>query len=170
MQQNRTPSEAGTSLSHPRVAGTACTTTSTPTTPTNAKSSEPCETCVPAEAPSAGTGAMAEEEEEVEDDGKTVALAKGGVTDLARTAGRTSLVREVGGTHLARGVGGINLVTIAVKATQASLLCHVSRGVMKTIIRTKGLGASRSHAQSLASWVAPKPQPHSASSSSLLAR
>ena len=36
------------------------------------------------------TGAMAEEEEEVDDDGKTVALAKGGVTDLARTAGRTA--------------------------------------------------------------------------------
>ena len=34
---------------------------------------------VPADAPNAATGAMAEEEEEVEDDGKTVALAKGGV-------------------------------------------------------------------------------------------
>ena len=43
------------------------------------------------DAQSATTGAMAEEEEEVEDDGKTVALAKGGVTDLVRTAGRTSL-------------------------------------------------------------------------------
>ena len=32
------------------------------------------------DAPSATTGAMAEEEEEVEDDGKIVALAKGGVT------------------------------------------------------------------------------------------
>ena len=51
---------------------------------------------VSADAPSATTGAMAEEEEEVEDDGKTVALARGGVTDLARTAGRTSLMREVG--------------------------------------------------------------------------
>ena len=58
--------------------------------------------CVSADAPSATTGAMAEEEEEVEDDGKTVALAKGGVTDLARTAGRTSLAREVGGISLAR--------------------------------------------------------------------
>ena len=29
---------------------------------------------------------MSEEEEEVEDDGKTMALAKGGATDLARTA------------------------------------------------------------------------------------
>ena len=61
---------------------------------------------VSTDAPSVATGAMAEEEEEVEDDGKTEALAKGGVTDLARTAGRTSLVREVGGTHLARGLEG----------------------------------------------------------------
>ena len=81
---------------------------------------------MPVDAPSAATGAMAEEEEEVEDDGKTVALAKGGVTDLARTAGRTKLVREVGETHLARGVGGISLTRIAHKATRASLLCHHS--------------------------------------------
>ena len=114
-----------------------------------------------ADAQSATTGAMAEEEEEVEDDGKTVALAKGGVTDLARPVGRTSLTREV---------GGINLVRIALKVTQASLLCHHHRGGMKTIIRTKGLGASRSRAQSLASWVERRPQPHSTSSSSLLAR
>ena len=135
--------------------------TSTPTTPTNAKSSGLCEMGVSADAPSATTGAMAEEEEEVEDDGKTVALAKGGVTDLARTAGRTSLAREV---------GGISLVRTALKATQASLLCHHRQGGMKTITRTRGLGASRSRAQSLASWAAPRPQPHSASSSSLLAR
>ena len=63
---------------------------------------------VPADAPSATIGAMAEEEEEVADDGKTVALAKGGVTDLARTAGRTSLAREA---------GEISLVRIARKAT-----------------------------------------------------
>ena len=49
----------------PRAAGTVCTTTSTPTTPMNAKSSGPCGTCAPADAPSATTGAMAEEEEEV---------------------------------------------------------------------------------------------------------
>ena len=42
---------------------------------------------VSADAPTTMTGAMAEEEEEVEDDGKTVALARGGVTNLARTAG-----------------------------------------------------------------------------------
>ena len=63
---------------------------------------------VSADAPSATTGVVAEEEEEVEDNGKTVALAKGGVTDLARTAGKTSLAREA---------GGISLVRIALKAT-----------------------------------------------------
>ena len=59
---------------------------------------------------------MAEEEEEVEDDGKTMALPKGGVTDLARTTGRTSLVREARGTSLVRA-------TCA--AMQASLLCRL---------------------------------------------
>ena len=117
--------------------------------------------CVLDGAPSAMTGAMAEEEEEVEDDGTTVALAKGGMTGLARTAGRT---------NLARGLGGISLVRIARKATQASLLFHLSQGGMKTIIRTKGLGASRSRAQSFASWAALRPQPLNASSNSLLAR
>ena len=113
------------------------------------------------DAPSAMTGATAEEEEEVEDDGMTVAIAKGGVTDLARTAGKTSLAREV---------GGISLVRIARKARQASLLCHHHQVGMKTSIRTRGLGASRSRTQLLASWVAPRPHPHSAYSSSLLAR
>ena len=135
--------------------------TSTPTAPTNAKSSGLCEMGVSADAPSATIGAMAEEEEEVEDDGKTVALAKGGVTDLARTVGRTSLAREAGGISLAR---------IAHKATRDSLLCHHSRGGMKTIIRTRGPEASRSRAQSLASWAALKPRPLSTSSSSLLAK
>ena len=51
---------------------------------------------------------MAEEEEEVEDDGKIVALAEGGVSGLARTAGRISLAR------------------IAHKEMRASLLCHHS--------------------------------------------
>ena len=69
------------------------------------------------DAPSATIGATVEAEEEVEDDGTTVALAKGGVTGLAWTAGRTSL---------ARGLGGISLVRIAHKATRASLLCHHS--------------------------------------------
>ncbi len=112
-------------------------------------------------APSATTGAMAEEEEEVEDIGKTVTLAKGGVTDLARTAGRSSLVREV---------GGISVVRIARTATHASLLYRHHQEGTKTNIKTRGLGASRSRAQSLASWVARRPQPHSVSSSSLLAR
>ena len=116
---------------------------------------------ISADAPTAATGAMDEEEEEVEDNGKTVALAKGGVTDLVRTAGRTSLAREV---------GGISLVRTTLKSMQASLLCHHRRGGMKTITRTRGLGASRSRAQSLASWAALRPQPLSASSSSLLAR
>ena len=101
-----------------------------------------------ADAPSATTGAMAEEEEEVADDGKTVALAKGGVTDLARIAGRTSLAREA---------GEISLVRIARMATHAFLLCHHHQEGMKTIIRTRGLGASRSRAQSLTSWVARRP-------------
>ena len=136
----------------------------------NAKSSGPCGTCVPADAPSTAIGAMDEEEEEVEDDGKTVALAKGGATNLARAAGRTSLAREVGGTHLAWGVGGISLTSIAHKAMRASLLCHHSQGGMKTITKTRGLEASRSRAQSLASWAALKPRPLSASSSSLLAK
>ena len=104
---------------------------------------------------------MAEEEEEVEDNGKTVALAKGGVTDLTRIADRTSLAREA---------GGISLVRIARTATQASLLYRHHQEGMKTDIKTRGLGASRSRAQSLASWVAPRPQHHSSSSSSLLTR
>ena len=116
--------------------------TSTPTTPTNAKSSGPCETCVPMHALSAVAGAMAEEEEEVADDGKTVALAKGGVTDLARIAGRTSLAREA---------GEISLVRIARTATQAFLLCRHRQEGTKTNIKTKGLGASRSRARSPAS-------------------
>ena len=111
--------------------------------------------------PSAAIGAMAGEEEEVEDDGKTVALAKGGVTDLARIACRTSLAREA---------GEISLVRITHMATQAFPLCRHRQGGTKTNIKTRELGASKSHAQSLASWVEHRPQPHSASSSSLLAR
>ena len=116
---------------------------------------------VSVDTPSATTGAMAEEEEEVADDGKTVALTKGGVTGLVRTAGRTNLAREV---------GEINLVRIARTATQAFLLCHHRQGGTKTNIKTRELGASRSRAQSLASWVACRPRPHSASSSSFPAR
>ena len=116
---------------------------------------------VSADAPSAVIGAMTEEDEEVEDDGKIVSHAKGGVTGLVRTACRT---------NLARGLGGISLVRIARKATQDFLLYHHHQEGMLTIIRTRGLGASRSRVQSLASWAVPRPQPLSASSSSLLAR
>ena len=116
---------------------------------------------VSADAPSAVIGATAEEEEEVEDDGKIVALAKGGVTGLARTDGRTSL---------ARGLGGISHARIARRATQAFLLCHHRQEGMTTTTKTKVLGASRSRVLSHASWAELKPQPHNVSSSSLLAR
>ena len=112
-------------------------------------------------APTATTGAMSEEEEEVADDGKTVSLAKGGATDIARIAGRVSLARETGGISLAR---------IARKETQASLHCRRSQGETRTIIRTRGLGASRRHARSPASWAELGPQPLSASSSRLPAK
>ena len=116
--------------------------TSTPTTPTNVKSSEPCENGGSADAPTAMIEAMAEEEEGTQDVGKTVALTKGGVTDLARTASRGSLSRKVGGIILAR---------IAHKATQASLRYCRNQGEMRTVIRTKGLGASRNDVRSPAS-------------------
>ena len=97
----------------------------------------------------------------MKDDGTTEALASSGVTDLARIAGRTSLTREL---------GGISLVRIARKATQGFLLYHHHQEGMTTIIRMRGLGASRSRVQLLASWAAIRPQPLSASSSSLLAK
>ena len=109
------------------------------------------------DAPSATIGATAEAEKEVEDDGTTVALAKGGVTGLARTTGRISLARETGGISLAR---------IVRKETQASLLCRLHQGGTKTHTKMMGLGASKSRVQLLASWVAPRPQPLNASSSS----
>ena len=96
-----------------------------------------------------------------EDDGTTVALARTGVTDLTRIIGRTSL---------ARALGGISLVRTARKVTQAFLLCHCRQIGMTTITRTRGLGASRSHVLLLASWAELRPQPLSASSSSLLVR
>ena len=120
----------------------------TATTPTTFKSSGPFEMDASVDAPSATTGAMAEAEEEVEDDGTVVALAKGGMTGLARTAGRTSLTR---------GLGGISLVRIARKATPDFLLCHHHQEGMKTIIQMRGLGDSRSRVQSLASWAALRP-------------
>ena len=72
---------------------------------------------VSADAPSATTGAMAEEEEEVADNGKTVALAKGGVTDLARIVGRTSLARKV---------GGISPLRLGLRATRWLWRCWMS--------------------------------------------
>ena len=116
---------------------------------------------VSADAPSATIGSMAEEEEEVADVGKTVALAKGGETDLARITGRTSLAREA---------GEISLVRIARAATHAFLLCRHRQVGTKTNIRTRWMGASRSRVQSLASWAARRPLPHIVSLSSLLAR
>ena len=113
------------------------------------------------DAPSATTGATTEAEEEVEDDRMIEALARSGVTDLARIAGRTSL---------ARGLGGISLARIAHRAMQAFLLCRHGQEGMTTIIRTRGMGASRSRVLSLASWEVPRPQPPNAYSSSLLAR
>ena len=85
---------------------------------------------------SATTGVMAEEEEDVEDDGTIVAFARSGVIDLVRIAGRTRLAREA---------GEISLTRIARKVTQASLRYRRNQGEMRTVIRTKGLGASRNH-------------------------
>ena len=93
----------------------------------------------------------------MQDNGKTAARAKGGATNLARIASRTRLAREAGGISLAR---------IARKVMQAFLRCRRSQEEMKTVIRTRGLGASRNRAQSPASWAELKPQPLSASSSS----
>ena len=67
-QLSQTPSMAKISRSHPRAAGTVCTTISTPTTPTNAKSSGPCEKAVSVDALSAKIGATTEVEEEVEEE------------------------------------------------------------------------------------------------------
>ena len=123
----------------------------------NAKSSGPCVKEGSADVPTAVTGATVEEEEGTHDVGKTAALAKGGATNLARIAGRISLTRETGGISLAR---------IVRKATQASLRCRRSQGETRTATRMRRLGASRSRAQSPASWVGLKPQPLNASSSS----
>ena len=109
----------------------------------NAKSSEPCGKEGSTVAPTAVTGATVEEEEGTQDAGKTVARAKGGAINLARIAGKIRLARET---------GGISLTRIARKATQASLRCRHNQGETRTAIRTRGLGASKSHARSPASW------------------
>ena len=92
--------------------------------------------------PTAATGATAEEEEGTQDAGTTAAHVKGGATNLARIAGRTRLAREAGEISLAR---------IALKVTHASLRYRCSQGEMRTVIRMKGLGASRNHVRSPAS-------------------
>ena len=94
-----------------------------------------------ADAPSATTGATAEEEDVVADAGTTVARARSGATSLVRTAGRISLVR------------------IVLRATLAFLHYRHHQEGMTTTIKTRGLGASRSRAQSPASWAAHRPQP-----------
>ena len=105
----------------------------------NAKSSGPCVKEGPADVPAAAAGGTTEEDEGMQDNGKTADRAKGGATNLARIAGRTRLAREA---------GGISLVRIARKVTQASLCYRRSQGDMRTVIRTKGLGASRDHVRS----------------------
>jgi len=103
------------------------------------------------DAPSATTGATAEEVDEVEDVGTTVGPAKSGTTNLTRIVGRNSFVRAPGGTSLMR---------IVLRATMVSL-CRRRHEGMTTINRTKGLGASRSRAPSPASWEALRPRPPS---------
>ena len=123
----------------------------------NAKSSGPCVKEGSGDVPTAATGAAAEEEEGMQDAGKTAALVEGGTTVLARISGRINLARETGGISLAR---------IVHKEMQASLHYRRSQGETQTIIRTRGLGASRSRARSPTSWAELKPQPLNASSSS----
>ena len=68
----------------------------------NANSSGPCAKDGLAGVLTATTGATDEEEEGMQDAGKTAARAKGGAIDLARIAGKTRLARETGGISLAR--------------------------------------------------------------------
>ena len=110
------------------------------------------------DAPSATTGATAEEEDEVEDAGKIAAPARSGATGLVRTTGRTSLVRAHGGINLAR--------TTLREMLDFHRCRHSQKGTMTTI-RTRGLGASRSRVLSPASWAELRPQHPNASLSSL---
>ena len=129
-------------------------------TPTIVKSSGPFEMDISVDAPSATTEAIDEEEDVAEDAGTTVSQARSGVTGLVRTAGKISL---------ARAPGGISLARTAPKATLVFLRYRHHQEGTTTTIRTRGVGASRSRVLSLASWEVPRPQPLSASSSSLLA-
>ena len=101
-------------------------------------------------APSATIEATTAEEAEEEDARTAATPARTGAISLVRTAGKASLVRATGGSSLVR---------IDLRATQLCLLYLHHRGGMTTITRTRGLGASRSLAPSLASWVALRPQP-----------
>ena len=94
------------------------------------------------DAPSATTEAMADEEDVAEDAGTIVAPARSGVTGLVRTAGRTSLPRAPGGISLAKTI---------LRATLGFLRCLHRQEGTTTTIRTRGLGASRSHVLSPAS-------------------
>ena len=125
------------------------------------KSSGPFEMDALVDAPSATTGAMAEEEDEAEDARMIVATARSGATGLTRTTGRTSLVRAPGGISLAR---------TALRAMLFILHCRRHQEGTTTTIRTRGLVASRNRVLSPASWVELRPQHLSVSSSSLLAR
>ena len=150
----------GVTPSHPRVADhSAPSITCIPTTPATVKSSEPFEKGASAAAPSAETGATAEEEDVVADARTTVARARSGTTGLVRTAGRISLARAPGGTSLVR---------IVLKEMLAFLHYRHHPEGMTTTIKTRGFGASRSRALSPASWAELKPQPRSISSNSLL--
>ena len=108
------------------------------TTPTIARSSEPFEKNASVDAPSATTGATAEEVDAVEDVGSTMGPARSGTTNLARIIGGTSVVKTV------------------LRATLVSHRCRRQEGT-KTINRTSGLGASKSHELSLVSWVELRP-------------
>ena len=67
-----------------------------------------------------------------------------------------------------RAPGGISLMRIVLKATLAFLHYRHHPEGMTTTIKTRGLGASRSHVLSPVSWTELKPQPLSISSNSFL--
>lgn len=100
------------------------------------------------DAPSAATGPMSEEVEEVEDVGTTAPPVRSGATGPTRTIRRTSLLRALGGTSLVRTI---------LREMLVSLRCRHSKEGTTTIIRTRGLEASRSRALSLASWAVLRP-------------
>ena len=133
----------------------------TGTTPTTVRSLGPFEKDASLDAASATTMAATEEEDVVADARMTMAHARSGATGLMRTAGRISL---------ARALGGISLVRNVLRATPVSLHYRHHQEGMMTTIRTRGLGASRNRLPSPASWAELKPQPHSVSSNSSLAR